>query len=129
VVSYGHSGAYSNLSTITSVFRYLGVHVDSNNTYDYQRKLFLQQIKDDALVVLHKHASPDTIYIAGTKSFQQRKVSFPLMPWSLSTLRTVDKLLNSLMKNHLHFMPSTTSAAHYKPINVGGLGGERSHMD
>ena len=56
--------AYSNLTDINSVFRYLGVHVDSNNTYDHQHKLLLQQIKDAASVARHKHASPETIDMA-----------------------------------------------------------------
>ena len=102
------SVVYSNLSTLTSVFRYLGVHIDSNNSYNQQRKLLLQQIREACSQARFKHASPETIVMALTTSLH-RKVSFPakFMPWSLKSLRTLDEPVNQLLKHHLRFMPTT----------------------
>jgi len=57
-------------------------------------------------------------------TFLQRKISFPakFTPWNLSTLRKLDQPLSSLMKHHLRFMPSTSPAALYMPIDAGGMG-------
>ena len=117
------SVVYSNFSTLTSVFRYLGAHIDSNNSYNQQRKLLLQQIREACSEARFKHASPETIVMALTTSLH-RKVSFPakFMPWSLTSLRTLDVPVNQLLKHHLRFMPTTSPAALYMPVDVGGLG-------
>ena len=114
---------YANLGRIDSVFRYLGVHVDSNNLYRHQHRLLLQQIREVARTARHKQASPETIDMALTTSLH-RKISFPakFMPWSLQQLRQLDPPLNGLLKKHLMMLPATANAALYMATDVGGMG-------
>ena len=114
---------YANLSRIDSVFRYLGVHIDSNNLYRQQHRLLLQQIREVARTARYKQASPETIDMALTTSLH-RKISFPakFMPWSLKKLRQLDLPLNGLLKKHLLMLPGTATAALYMATDVGGMG-------
>ena len=114
---------YANLRGIDSVFRYLGVHIDSNNLCNQQHRLLLRQIRDTTNTAWHKNASPETIDMAITTSLH-RKISFPakFMPWPLSKLRLLDPPLNKLLKHHLHMLPSSANAALYMAVDVGGLG-------
>ena len=114
---------YATLRSIDSVFRYLGVQIDSNNLYHHQHRLLLKQIRETATMARHKHASPETIDMALTTSLH-RKISFPakFMPWSLKKLRTLDPPLNDLLKHHLRMLPATANAALYMAVDVGGMG-------
>ena len=114
---------YANLRRLDSVFRYLGVQIDSNNLYRHQHRLLLQQIREIASISKHKQASPETIDMALTTSLH-RKISFPakFMPWSLTKLRQLDTPLNGLLKKHLHMLPATANAALYMASDVGGMG-------
>jgi hypothetical protein len=114
---------YANLHRIDSVFRYLGVHIDSNNLYCHQHRLLLQQIREVARAARYKRASPETIDMALTTSLH-KKISYPAkyMPWPVSKLRQLDSPLNGLLKKHLHMLPSTANAALYMTTDVGGMG-------
>jgi hypothetical protein len=101
-------------------FRYLGVHMDVNNTFDNQYSIAQEQVREVAARAHHKLASPDTIAMAIRMS-THRKVSFPgkFAPWSLTEMRKLDIPLSTLYKHHLRFMQSTPTALLHMDKELG----------
>ena len=89
--------AYAETQNMEASFRYLGVHVDTNNKYEKQYAMLMDMTKQAAEAAMHKQASPETINMA-IKLSTHRKVAFPgkFGPWTNQELRQLDVPLDQL---------------------------------
>ena len=106
-----------------SVFKYLGVYIDSNNRYLRQYRATKELICRTCETATFRQASAETITTVMLVS-PFRKASFPAKycPWSKKQLQDLDKPVSALYKHHLNLMSSTSKAALYMTNDTGGMG-------